>query len=193
MYGYTGFFQGKKVSVQGSGMGMPSIAIYAHELITEYGVKQLIRIGSCGAMQESLRLGDIILAQGACSDSAFNRRRFNGDDFAPIASFELLRKAADIANTSNIPIQVGNILSSDFFYNDPPDAWKKSAKYGVLGVEMESAALYTLAASLQAEALSILTVSDHLVTGDLLEPEIREKGFANMMKLGLDLAVSISS
>ena len=193
MYGYTGSYKGTKISVQGTGMGMPSIAIYAQELMDEYGVNQLIRIGSCGAMQEDISLGDIILAQGACSDSAFNRRRFDGDDYAPLASFDLLQKAVNLAKGKALKVHTGNILSSDFFYNDPLDTWKKWAAYGVLAVEMESTALYTLAAARGAQALSILTVSDHLVSGEMLDSETREKGFSAMMELGLELTLAIAS
>ena len=185
VYGYTGTFKGRQVSVQGTGMGMPSIAIYAHELLNEYGAKRLIRIGSCGAMQSHIQLGDIVLAQAACSDGAFNRNRFNGDDFAPIASFSLLNKTVQLAEKQGLKPHVGNILSSDFFYNDPVDIWKKWAKYGVLAVEMESAALYTLAAKHGAEALCILTVSDHLETREAMSAAERERGFGAMAELAL--------
>ena len=191
MYGFTGVYEGKRVSVQGSGMGMPSLSIYVNELITEFGVKNLIRIGSCGSLQPDLGLRDIILAQSACTDSSMNRIRFNGMDFAPCASFALLKSAFDNAVKLNIPVKVGNILSEDSFYGDDPDAWKLWAAYGVLAVEMESSALYTLAARFGVGALSMLTVSDNLVTKELVSSEERESAFTEMMKLALETAASL--
>ncbi|QGU95330.1 purine-nucleoside phosphorylase [Clostridium bovifaecis] len=188
MYGFTGTYKGKKVSVQGSGMGIPSISIYANELIVNYGVKNLIRVGTCGSMQEDVKVRDIILAAGASTNSSVNRMRFNGMDFAPIASFELLRKAYDIAKSKGIEPKVGNILSSDLFYNDDPEAWKLWAKYGILGVEMEAAGLYTLGAKYRVNTLTILTVSDSLVTGEETTSEERQTTFTKMMEIALELA-----
>ncbi len=190
MYGYTGSYKGVRVSVQGSGMGMPSLAIYVNELINEFGVRNLIRIGSCGALQPDLGLHDIILAQCASTDSSMNRIRFRGMDFAPCASFKLLKAAYDNAVELDIPVRVGNILSEDSFYNENPDGWKLWAAYGVLAVEMESSALYTLAARFGVDALTILTVSDNLVTKDLITAEERERSLTDMMKLALETAVS---
>jgi len=188
MYGFTGLYKGKKVSIQGSGMGIPSIAIYASELISSYEVRRLIRVGSCGALQAELKLRDIILAMSACTDSSFNKLRFHGMDYAPAASFRLLKNAYDVATNKGIAVKVGNILSSDNFYNADPELWKLWAEYGVLAIEMESAALYTLAAQHQVEALTILTVSDSLVTGEEEPAEAREKAFTQMFEIALAIA-----
>ncbi len=188
MYGYTGTFKGKRVSVQGSGMGMPSIAIYANELIRFYGVKQLIRVGSCGALQEHLKLRDIVIAMSASTNSAMNRIRFNGMDYAPPASFKLLKQAYDAATERGIDVHVGNILSSDSFYSANPDEWKLWASYGVLAVEMEASILYTLAAEQGVDALAICTVSDNLVTKQEEPAEVREKAYTAMFEIAFDLA-----
>ena len=189
MYGYTGTYKGTRVSVQGSGMGMPTLAIYVNELVNEFGVRNLIRIGSCGALQPHLGLRDVLLAQCASTDSSMNRIRFNGMDFAPGASFKLLKSAFDNAESLGIPVTVGNILSEDSFYGEDRDGWKLWAKYGVLAVEMETSALYTLAARFGVQALSILTVSDSLVSSAVSTSEEREKTFTDMMKLALETAI----
>ena len=189
MYGFTGHYKGKRVSVQGTGMGVPSTSIYVHELINEYGAKNLIRIGSCGAFQPDLKLMDVILAQAASTDSHINRLRFNGMDFAPVADFGLLKKAYDIALAKGIDVAVGNILTSDIFYGDDPDGWRLWADYGVLAVEMESAALYTLAAKFGVNALSILTVSDSLVRDEAMSANDRETALHTMIEIALDTAV----
>lgn len=186
MYGYTGTYNGKRVSVQGTGMGIPSISIYVNELIQFYGVKNLIRVGTCGSYQESVKVRDVILAMSASTDSAINKIRFNGMDFAPTASFELLKKAYDISVAKGLSTKVGNVVSSDTFYDDDPNSWKLWANYGVLAVEMEAAALYTLAAKFGVNALAILTVSDHLVTGELTTAEERQKTFTDMIEVALD-------
>ena len=188
MYGYTGYYNGKRVSVQGTGMGVPSISIYVNELITEYGVKNLIRIGTCGSMQENIGLRDVILAMSSSTDSSFNKLRFKNMDYAPTASFRLLYNAYNIAVRENIPVHVGNILTADNFYNEDPELWKLWAKYGVLAVEMETTALYTLAAKYKVDALSVLTVSDSLVTHLETTAEEREKTFHNMIKIALEIA-----
>ncbi len=189
MLGYTGIYKGKKVSVQGTGMGIPSHSIYVHELICDFGAKQLIRIGSCGALQGDIKLRDIILATCSSTDSAVNRIRFKGMDFAPPAGFMLLKRAYEYARSRDINIKVGNVLSSDSFYNDDnPEGWKLWASYGVLAVEMETSALYTLAARFGVDALSILTVSDNIVTGEAAPAEDREKTYTDMMEIALDLA-----
>jgi len=188
MYGYTGLYEGKRVSVQGSGMGMPSLSIYVHELINGYGVENIIRVGSCGSLSERVKIRDVILAIGACSNSKINEIRFKGMDYAPTADFGLLSKAYTIAVKNNIPILVGNILSSDLFYNDDPEAWKLWSRYGVLAVEMESAELYTVAAKHGKKALTILTVSDSIVTGESTSSEEREKTFTDMVKIALEIA-----
>jgi purine-nucleoside phosphorylase len=188
MLGFSGLYQGKRVSVQGTGMGIPSISIYAHELIAEYGARRLIRIGTCGVLQQGIELGDVILAQAACTDSSVNRLRFHGADFAPAASFELLLRAWQIARARKVPVRVGTVLTSDTFYAEQPDYWKLWARYGVLAAEMETAALYTLAAGAGAQALSILTASDSLVTGATASAESRQQGYTAMMEIALEAA-----
>ncbi|AST56627.1 purine-nucleoside phosphorylase [Thermoanaerobacterium thermosaccharolyticum] len=188
MYGYTGNYKGKRVSVQGTGMGIPSISIYVNELIESYNVKNLIRIGTCGSMQPDINIRDVILAMSSSTDSAINRIRFNGMDYAPTASFKLLKKAYDAATSMGINVKVGNVLSSDTFYNDDKDSWKLWAKFGVLAVEMETAGLYTLAAKYGVNALTILTVSDSLVTGHATSAEERQKTFNDMIEIALNIA-----
>lgn len=191
MYGFTGIYKGKKVSVQGTGMGIPSISIYVNELIQSYGVKNLIRVGTCGSFQESVKVRDMVIGMAASTDSNINKIRFNGRDFAPTASFKLLKKAYDIAVQKGIDPKVGNIFSSDTFYHDDPEAWKHWAKFGCLAVEMEAAGLYTLAAKYGVDALTILTVSDHLVTGELTTAEERQKTFTDMMEVALETIHSL--
>lgn len=190
MLGFTGFYKGVPVSVQGTGMGMPSTSIYVNELISEYGCNQLIRVGTCGAYHKDLKLLDIVLAQGACTTSAINNIVFGSDHFAPIADFSLLSSAYTFAQNSGLgdKVRVGNIISQDRFYFDEKDSdsWKTWEQYGVLGVEMESAALYTLAAKFGVKALGMFTVSDHLVTGELTSSEVREKALFEMVELALD-------
>jgi purine-nucleoside phosphorylase len=187
MLGFTGSWHGVRVSVQGSGMGMPSASIYTHELINEYGVTSVIRIGSCGALAEDLDLGDVIAAIGSATDSNMNRTRFDGlVDYAPVADFDLLRTAVDVAAARQIGMRVGPILAADAFYTDRPDLYDALAAYGVLAVEMESAAIYTIAARYRARALTILTVSDHIKRGEAMPSDQREKGFTAMVEIGLD-------
>ncbi|MGL4972470.1 MAG: purine-nucleoside phosphorylase [Culicoidibacterales bacterium] len=188
MLGYTGNYQGKRVSVMGSGMGMPSIGIYAHELITQFGVKNLIRIGSCGSYQADVHVRDIIIGQATSTNSNWQSQYNLPGTFAPVADWGLLRAAVEQADNLGVRYHVGNILSSDIFYNAQPDAWKKWAAMGVLGVEMEAAALYMTAAHLGAKALCILTVSDSLVTWEETTAEEREKTFTDMMKIALEIA-----
>lgn len=187
MYGYTGTYKGKKVSVQGTGMGIPSISIYINELISSYQVKNLIRIGSCGSMQSDIKIRDVLLVMSASTDSNINKVRFNGMDYAPTANFNLLKKAYDIATKKDIKVKVGNVLTTDSFYHDDPDSWKHWADYGVLAVEMETAVLYTLAAKFKVNALSILTVSDSLVTREETTSEERQKTFNQMVEIALEL------
>lgn len=188
MLGYTGMYKGKRVSVQGSGMGIPSIGIYTNELITDYGVKKLIRVGSAGSYQADVKLRDIVLAMSASTNSSINQSVFGGETYAPTASFNLLKKAVDFADTNQIAYKAGNILSSDVFYHDHPDYYKKWASYGVLCVEMETAVLYTLAAKFGVEALSILTISDSLVTHEATTSQERETTFKDMVAIALSLA-----
>lgn len=191
MFGFTGRYKGVDVSVQGSGMGMPSASIYSHELLSEYGVTTLIRVGSCGALTEDLALRDVIAASSSCTDSAMNRVRFdNLVDFAPVADFELLRTAVDVAAARNVDMRVGQVLAADAFYTDRPDLFDKLALYGVLAVEMESAALYTIAARFRARALTILTVSDHIKTGAKTGSLEREQTFGQMVEIALDTAIA---
>jgi len=190
MLGYTGTYRGRRVSVQGTGMGIPSISIYVHELISEYGARRLIRIGTCGGMLAEMKLGDVILAQSAGTDSAVNRIRFHGADFAPTASFALLLAAYETARARGYPVRVGSVLTSDTFYGDDPDFWKLWARYGVLAAEMETAALYTIAAGHGVQGLSILSVSDSLVTGHTASAEQRQQGYTAMMELALAAAAS---
>ena len=191
MLGFTGTWQGTRVSVQGSGMGMPSAAIYTHELINEYGVKTIIRIGSCGALAMDLNLGDVIAANGAATDSNMNRSRFDGlIDYAPVADFGLLRTSVEVAERRGVTMRVGPILAADAFYTDRPDLYDALALYGVLAVEMESAAIYTIAARYGAKALTILTVSDHIKRGERMDAAQRERGFADMVRIGLDTAIA---
>ncbi len=188
MLGFTGCYRDKRVSVMGSGMGMPSLSIYANELIVDYGVKTLMRVGTCGAIQPDLKIGDIVLAMASSTNSNLNRIRFNGLDYAPIASFSLLLKAYEVAKQRGIKVTVGGILSNDTFYEDDSDWWKKWAEYGVLAAEMETTALYTLAAKHKVDALSVLTVSDHVVTGAASTSGQRENEFLQMAEIALEIA-----
>ncbi|MFC7496932.1 MULTISPECIES: purine-nucleoside phosphorylase [unclassified Nocardioides] len=187
MYGYTGTWQGHRVSVQGSGMGQPSAAIYANELFGEYDVQSLIRVGSCGAMTERLGVRDIVIASGACTDSSMNRIRFDGLDYAPVADFGLLRAAHDAATDAGLDeaVHVGLIYSSDSFYPARPEHAARMVEYGVLAVEMEASALYTLAAKYGRRALTICTVSDHIVTGEETTSQERERTFGAMVEIAL--------
>jgi purine-nucleoside phosphorylase len=188
MLGYTGTYRGERVSVQGSGMGLPSLSIYAHELFAEYGVQTIVRVGSCGALSKDLRIRDIVLASGACTDSSMNRIRFEGLDYAPVADFGLLRAAYDVAVSRALPVQtkVGLIFSSDSFYSPRPELAGRMADYGVLAVEMEASALYTLAASFGRRALTACTVSDHILTGEETTAQEREQTFGHMVEIALD-------
>jgi purine-nucleoside phosphorylase len=186
MLGYTGTYQGVRVSVMGTGMGIPSASIYATELITEYGVERLIRVGSCGGILPSVELRDIILAIGACTDSGVNRVRYGGYDFAATADFALLRAAADAAEARGIAVKVGNIHSADLFYNPDPEAFDRMESMGVLAVEMEAAGLYGVAAEKGGRALTIATVSDHVRTGASTTSEEREQTFDDMVVIALE-------
>jgi len=189
--GYTGEYKGKKISVMASGMGMPSIGIYSYELYNFFGVENIIRVGSAGGMTERVKLRDIVLAQGACTDSAYAGQYGLSGTFAPIADFTLLKKAAEKAEQKGLRFHVGNILSSDRFYGDDTDASSKWSKMGVLAVEMEAAALYMNAARAGKKALAICTVSDHLLTGESTSAEERQTTFTAMMELALDTALDM--
>jgi purine-nucleoside phosphorylase len=186
MLGFTGTFKGKRISVQGTGMGIPSALIYCHELINEYGVKNLIRVGTAGSYHKEVRIRDIVIAMAASSTSGINNSRFINNDYSPTANFELFMKAAQYAKTQNISIKAGNVLSADEFYNDDFDTYKKWAEFGVLCVEMEAAGLYTIAAKYNVKALAILTISDSLVTGNKTSSEERESSFSNMINIALN-------
>lgn len=188
MYGYTGFYKGKRISVQASGMGIPSISIYAHELINSYNVKNIIRVGTCGALQEDIKIKDVIIAMATSHDSNINLQRFEGMTYAPTASFELLNKAYQAAGKLGIAVKVGNVFTTDTFYHDDPKDWKRWADFGVLAVEMETAGLYTLAGKHGVNALTIMTVSDSLVTGEAASSADRQTTFTEMMKIALELA-----
>ncbi len=188
MYGYTGTYKGKRISTMGTGMGVPSISIYANELITEFGVKNLIRVGSAGSYQKDVKLRDVVLAMAASSTSGVNELRFGGADYAPTADFGLFIKAVEVANIKNIHIKAGNVLSSDEFYEDDKESYKKWSKFGVLCVEMEAAGLYTVAAKHNVNALAILTISDSLVTGEQTTSKERETTFKCMIEIALELA-----
>src|SRR5690625_850724 len=189
MLGFTGTYKGKRISVQGSGMGVPSISIYLNELMSEYDVQTFIRVGTCGAMQEHINVRDIILAQGASTDSQVNRLVFNGIDYAPLADFDLLRKAYDTGVEKGMNLRVGNVFTSDTFYRDnAQEVNELLAKYKVLAIEMETTALYTLAAKFDRQALSILTVSDHILTGEETSAEERQTTFNEMMEIALETA-----
>jgi purine-nucleoside phosphorylase len=193
MFGFTGRYRGVDVSVQGSGMGMPSASIYYHELCAEYDVNTLIRVGSCGALLDDLNLRDVVAASASSTDSAMNRIRFDGlIDYAPVADFGLLRAAVDAAAAHGIPMRVGPVFAADAFYSDRPDLFDKLALYGVLAVEMESAALYTIAARFKARALTVLTVSDHIKTGERTTSQEREQTFGQMVEVALDAAIAES-
>ncbi|MBM7646191.1 purine-nucleoside phosphorylase [Scopulibacillus daqui] len=189
MLGYTGTYKGKRISVQGSGMGIPSISIYVNELIREYGVKRLIRVGTCGGIQPDVKIRDVIIAMTSCTDSHMNNQTFPGFDYSPCANFDLLKKAYDTAVEKGLNVKVGNILSSDIFYRDNMDIMKKLGDYGVLAVEMETTALYTLAAKYGASALTVLTVSDHLFTGEETSAEERQTTFNDMINISLETAI----
>ncbi len=188
MLGFTGTWKGHRVTIHGSGMGMPSLSIYANELIRDYGAKTLIRIGSCGAMQEAVKVRDLILAMTSSTLSTPSRGIFRELNFAPSADYPLLRAAADAAERRGVPTHVGGIHSSDVFYDERPDLNEQMTRHGILGVEMEAAELYILAARHGVRALAVLTVSDHLLTGDALPSADRETSFGDMVEIALEAA-----
>ncbi len=185
MLGFTGTYQGKPVSVQGSGMGIPSTLVYCNELIKEYGVQRIIRVGSAGSYQPDVHLNDIVIAMSASTDSNTNANRFPNATFAPTVSFGLFQKAVRYSQEHQIPIKAGNVLSSDTFYDDDPEYFKQWADYGVLCVEMETAGIYSLAAKYRIEALTLLTISDSLVTKEELSHQERESSFTKMVEMAL--------
>lgn len=190
MLGFTGTWNGNPVTIHGSGMGMPSLSIYANELITTYGAKTLIRIGSCGAMQDDVNIRDVIIAMTATSISTPSRGILREINYAPCANWDLLNNAVKAARAKATPTHVGGIYSSDVFYDERPDLNEQMIRHGILGVEMEAAELYTVAARHKARALAVLTVSDHLITHEALPPEDRERSFADMVDIALQAAFS---
>ncbi|NQY37617.1 MAG: purine-nucleoside phosphorylase [Alteromonadaceae bacterium] len=184
--GYTGTYKGKPVSVMASGMGVPSISIYATELYTQFGVEEIIRIGSCGSVHDDIQLGDIVIGMAASTDSGVNRSRFHQWDFAACADFGLLSQVVETAKQSNIKIKVGNIFTADLFYTPQPEAFATMEKLGILAVEMEAAGLYGVAAECGKKALTVLTVSDHIKTGKNMTANERQTSFKDMMILTLD-------
>ncbi|MBT8409306.1 MAG: purine-nucleoside phosphorylase [Alphaproteobacteria bacterium] len=188
MLGFTGTWKGNRVTIHGSGMGMPSLSIYVNELIRDYGARTLIRIGSCGAMQDDVKVRDVILAMTASSLSTPSRGIFRELNFAPCADWSLLRGAVAAAEAKSTVVHVGGIYSSDVFYDERPDLNEQMTRHGILGVEMEAAELYNLAARHGRRALAVLTVSDHLITGEALASEDREKSFGDMVEIALQAA-----
>ncbi|GHE82420.1 purine-nucleoside phosphorylase [Thalassotalea profundi] len=186
MFGYTGTYKGKPISVMGSGMGIPSISIYATELYKDYGVENIIRIGSCGAVRDDVKIRDVIIGMAASTDSNVNRQRFNNCDFAACADFSLLKQVVDTAERLNKPVHVGNVFTADLFYTPQPEMFKKMEQHGILAVEMEAAGLYGVAAELGKKALAVFTVSDHIKTGEQTTADERENTFKDMMELTLE-------
>lgn len=191
MLGFTGTYKGKRISVMGSGMGIPSCSIYATELIRDYGVKNLIRVGTCGAISTDVKVRDVIIGMGACTDSAVNRLRFKGQDFAAIANYELMNAVIESAKVKGTKIRVGNIFSADLFYTPDPEMFDVMEKMGVLGVEMEAAGLYGVAHEFGARALCVVTVSDHIRTGEKTSAEERQTTFNDMIIMTLDAAITL--
>ena len=190
MWGFTGSYKGRPVSVMAHGMGIPSVSIYLTELLSDYGVKRAIRVGSCGTSHPDVKLRDVIIGMGASTDSNVNRMRFGGYDFAPIATFDLVRKAVAAAEQHNVRYHVGNIFSADLFYTPDPDMFATMAKYNVYGVEMEAAGIYPIAAEFGAEALAICTVSDDILTGDALSSDERQTTFDEMITVALEAVIA---
>ncbi|WP_439103977.1 purine-nucleoside phosphorylase [Celeribacter marinus] len=188
MLGFTGTYKGNPVTIHGSGMGMPSLSIYANELITEYGAKTLIRIGSCGGMQTAINVRDVIIAMTATTLSTPSRGIMKELNFAPCADYGLLEKAVAAARAKGTPTHVGGIYSSDVFYDERPDLTEQMTRHGIMGVEMEAAELYILSARHGCRALAVLTVSDHLLTGEALPSQDREKSFGDMVEIALEAA-----
>jgi purine-nucleoside phosphorylase len=193
MWGFTGSYKGKPVSVMAHGMGIPSASIYTHELITEYGVKRVIRVGSCGTSHPDVELRDLVIAMGASTDSAVNRMRFGGYDLAPLASFDLVEKAVAAARAAGVRHHVGNIFSADLFYTPDPDMFETMAKYNIFGIEMEAAGIFPIAAENNAEALAICTVSDDIPNGKHLSSDDRATSFDEMITVALETVAAAAT
>ena len=186
MLGYTGTYKGRPISVMGHGMGIPSCSIYAKELITEYGVKKIIRVGSCGAVRQDVKVRDVVIGMGACTDSKVNRIRFKDNDFAAIADFGMIQAAVQAAKEKGINVRVGNLFSADLFYTPDISMFDVMEKYGILGVEMEAAGIYAVAAEFGVKALTICTVSDHIRSGEQTSSEERQLTFNEMIEVALE-------
>ena len=192
MLGYTGTYKGVAISVMGSGMGIPSISIYAKELITEYQVKNLVRVGSCGAVSKEVKVRDILIGMGASTDSGVNRARFGGFDFAALADYSLLEAHVAAARALSIPVKVGGLFSADLFYTPQPEMFDRMEKMGILGVEMEAAGLFGVCAEYGGRAMAVCTVSDHIRTGETTTSQERETSFTGMMEISLEAICSLS-
>lgn len=186
MFGYTGFYKGRKISVMGHGMGIPSASIYVKELITEYDVKKIIRVGTCGAVRSDVNVYDVVIGLGASTDSKVNRMRFSNHDFAAIADFDLVQNLVQSAKNQGIAVKVGNLFSADLFYTPNPEMFDVLEKYGIVGVEMEAAGIYGVAAEFGAKAVTICTVSDHIKKHELTTAEERQYNFNNMITIALE-------
>ncbi|MDK4525867.1 purine-nucleoside phosphorylase [Kingella kingae] len=191
MYGYTGTYKGKRISIMAHGMGIPSCSIYAKELITEYGVKNLIRIGSCGAVLDDVHVRDVVIGLGASTDSKVNRTRFRDHDFAAIADFGIVEALVQSAKDNGVNVRVGNMFSADLFYSPDTQMTEVLRKYGIVGVEMEAAGIYGVAAEFGAKAATLCTVSDHIVREEYTTAEERQTTFNEMMKIALDAAITL--
>ncbi|MGL4473793.1 MAG: purine-nucleoside phosphorylase [Shewanella sp.] len=191
MLGFTGTYKGKKVSVMGSGMGIPSCSIYATELIKDYGVKNLIRVGTCGAISTDVKVRDVLIGMGACTDSQVNRLRFQNQDFAAIADYDLLSAVVDSAKARGTKVRVGNVFSADLFYTPNPSMFDTMEKMGILGVEMEAAGLYGVAHEFGARALCVVTVSDHIRTGEATTSDERQTSFNEMIEMTLEAVLTL--
>lgn len=191
MLGFTGEYQGKKISVMGHGMGIPSCSIYAKELITEYGVENLIRVGSCGAVRDDVALRDVVICVGASTDSNVNRMRFMGHDFAATADYSIIRALVSAAEQQGIAAKVGNLFSADLFYSPEGEMFQVMKHYGILGVEMEAAGIFGVAAEYGAKAGAVCTVSDHILNGGKLSTEDRQTGFDEMIRIALAAGISL--
>ena len=189
MFGFTGTYKGRKISVMGHGMGIPSASIYATELVKDYGVKQLIRVGSCGAVSEDINVRDVVIGLGACTDSKVNRMRFNDHDFAAIADYHMVKNAETAAKQRGVDVKIGNLFSAELFYSPQPEMFDIMDKYGIVGVEMEAAGIYAIAAEYGVKAMAICTVSDHIKTGEQTSSEERATSFNEMIEIALESLV----
>lgn len=189
MLGFTGVYKGREISVMGHGMGIPSCSIYATELVRDFGVKKIIRVGSCGAVSANIKLRDVVIGMGACTDSKVNRIRFKDHDFAAIADYNMVKAAEEAARIKNIDVRIGNLFSADLFYSPDPAMFKLMERYGIVGVEMEAAGIYGVAAELGAKALAVCTVSDQILLGEQVSSDDRQKTFNDMISIVLESVI----